>query len=103
MSGIIGIGPQTGAMQEVGAGSSLNGASASDGTSFADTLKQALGDVADVQLHAQDTIGAYLRGEPVELHEVMASAEEAGIALDMLVEVRNKIVDAYRTVMQMQS
>jgi flagellar hook-basal body complex protein FliE len=33
----------------------------------------------------------------------MASAEEASISLSMLVEVRNKFLDAYRTVINMQS
>lgn len=70
---------------------------------FADTLRDVLGEVAELNVQAQDTIGAFLRGEPVETHRVMAAAEEAGIALEMLIEVRNKITEAYRAVMQMQS
>lgn len=73
------------------------------GTSFADTLRDALGEVSELHTEAQDTIGAFLRGEPVETHRVMAAAEEAGIALEMLIEVRNKITEAYRSVMQMQT
>ena len=46
---------------------------------------------------------AFVNGEPVELHQVMAAAEEAGISLEMLVEVRNKVTEAYRTVINMQS
>ena len=72
-------------------------------TSFADTLKQALGEVSELQEEAKDTIGAFLRGEPVEIHEVMAASEEAGIALEMLIEIRNKLTEAYRSVIQMQS
>ncbi|HEY8469155.1 MAG TPA: flagellar hook-basal body complex protein FliE [Longimicrobiales bacterium] len=74
-----------------------------EGPSFADTLKRALGEVSQVQADAQEAIGAFLRGEPVELHRVMAAVEEAGIALDLLIEVRNKLVDAYRTVINMQA
>jgi flagellar hook-basal body complex protein FliE len=74
----------------------------SDG-SFGDTLKRALGEVSDSQDKAQDYMGKFLRGEPVELHQVMAATEEAGIAIEMLVEIRNKLTDAYRTVMSMQS
>jgi flagellar hook-basal body complex protein FliE len=73
------------------------------GPSFADTLKQAMNQVSDLQDEAQDAISAYLRGEPVEVHQVMSAAEEAGIALEMLVEFRNKITEAYRTVISMQS
>ena len=76
---------------------------AADHPSFADTLRGLLGEVSDLHVEAQDTIGAFLRGEPVETHRVMAAAEEAGIALDMLIEIRNKITEAYRSVMQMQT
>ena len=72
------------------------------GTSFGDTLKQALSEVSDSQENAQDQVAAFLRGEPVELHQVMAATEEAGIALEMLIEVRNKFTEAYRTVINMQ-
>lgn len=70
--------------------------------SFAETLKAALADVSELQTRSQDAIGAFLRGEPVEIHEVMAATEEAGIALEMLIEIRNKLTEAYRTVSQMQ-
>lgn len=74
-----------------------------DTPSFSDLLKNALGDVASLQNESQNAIGAFLRGDAIEIHEVMAAAEEAGIALDMLVEIRNKLTDAYRSVIQMQS
>jgi flagellar hook-basal body complex protein FliE len=73
------------------------------GLSFGDTLKQALGEVSATQDSANAAIEAFVRGEPVELHQVMAATEDAGIALEMLIEVRNKFVDAYRTLINMQS
>ena len=73
------------------------------GPTFADQLKRMLGEVSTAQETAQDYMGKFVRGEPVELHQVMAATEEAGIALEMLVEVRNKLIDAYRTVSSMQS
>ena len=77
------------------------GTSRSD-PSFGDTLKAALGDISDIQGDARDLIGAFVRGEPVEIHEVMAAVEEAAISLELLVEVRNKLTEAYRTVINMQ-
>lgn len=74
----------------------------SEGSSFADTLRDALGEVSALQNEARDAIGSFLRGDPIEIHEVMAAAEEAGIALEMLVEIRNKLTEAYRSVVQMQ-
>jgi flagellar hook-basal body complex protein FliE len=73
-----------------------------DGPSFADTLSRVVGDTSQMQDDATALIGRFVRGEPVELHQVMAASEEAGIALEFLVELRNKLTDAYRTVMNVQ-
>jgi flagellar hook-basal body complex protein FliE len=97
---IQGVGAPRG---HVGLNSPLPGEKGAGGTSFGDTLKNALGEVSDVQDNAQDIVAAYLRGDAVELHQVMAATEEAGIALELLVEIRNKLTEAYRTVINMQS
>lgn len=86
--------------ERVGETVSLAGA---DGSSFSDTLGRALEGVSELQDRSNDAIRAYLRGDPVEPHQVMAAAEEAGIALDALIQIRNKLTEAYRSVMQMQS
>lgn len=84
---------------DVGKGSESVGG----GPSFGDTLTRMVNQVSD----AQDTAGAlrakFLRGEPVELHQVMAAGEEAGIALELMIELRNKFTEAYRTLINMQS
>lgn len=87
---------------ERGRGLSLGGVGGSEAP-FGDLLKRALGDVQAMQQTKDDTIGAFLRGEPVELHQVMAAAEEASLSLEFLVEARNKLTDAYRAVMNMQA
>lgn len=97
IQGVGGIGPQgldTGAR-------AVEGVAGSD-KSFADVLEDALGEVSGLQEEARDAVGAFLRGEPVELHQVMAATEEAGIALELLIEVRNKLTEAYRSVINMQ-
>lgn len=70
--------------------------------SFADSLRHALNDVSDRQTAANDAIGAFLRGDAIELHSVMAATEEAQLSLETLVQVRNKLVEAYRTLSSMQ-
>jgi flagellar hook-basal body complex protein FliE len=77
--------------------------SGTSGTSFGDTLKGLVNNVSDQQDVAADYAQRFARGEPVELHQVMASAEEASISLEMLVQVRNKFQDAYRSLISMQS
>lgn len=74
-----------------------------NGSTFADTLKQAIGGAQASQDNAADQMGKFVRGENVELHQVMAATEEAQLSLEMLIELRNKFADAYRTVINMQS
>jgi flagellar hook-basal body complex protein FliE len=71
--------------------------------SFGNVLTRALNEVSAAQDVSSETTARFLRGENVELHQVMAAAGEAGIALDTLIELRNKVLDAYRTVISMQS
>ena len=70
---------------------------------FGETLTRALNEVSDARDRSSDLTQRFAAGENVELHEVMAATEEAGIALDMLIELRNKAVEAYRSVIAMQS
>ncbi|MCC6241881.1 MAG: flagellar hook-basal body complex protein FliE [Gemmatimonadaceae bacterium] len=71
--------------------------------SFGDTLTRALNEVSDVRDKSSDLTQRFAAGEDVELHQVMAASEEAGLALDLLIELRNKAVEAYRSVISMQS
>ena len=73
------------------------------GPSFGDTLKQFVGDVSAQQDAATDLQGRFLRGENVEVHQVMAATEEASLSLDLMVELRNKVTDAYKQLVAMQS
>jgi len=73
-----------------------------DTPSFGDALKRMLTDSSDLQSDSKELIEAYLRGEPVDLHQVMAAGEEAGISLEILVEIRNKLTEAYRSIMNVQ-
>jgi flagellar hook-basal body complex protein FliE len=75
---------------------------APDGANFGDLLSRALGGVEATQTGKDNVIGAFMRGEPVELHQVMAAAEEASLSLQLLVETRNKLSEAYKSLMNTQ-
>ena len=70
--------------------------------SFADTLKDAVGTVNQLQKTADVQAQKLATGKTSNIPEVMMSAEKADIALRMMVQVRNKIIDAYQEVMKMQ-
>ena len=72
-----------------------------DDSSFSDLLRQAINDASSLESEAQNRINAFVNGEPIEIHEVMAAVQEAGISLTLLIEVRNKLTEAYRTVMNL--
>ena len=71
--------------------------------SFGNTLTRAINEVSDARDKSGDLTQRFAAGENVELHQVMAASEEAGLALDLLIEMRNKVVEAYRSVISMQS
>ncbi len=71
------------------------------GEKFTDLLSNAINAVNDLHMDAADAQKALLSGDPVELHEVMIKAEEAGLATDLILEIRNKLVSAYNEIMRM--
>jgi flagellar hook-basal body complex protein FliE len=71
------------------------------GESFKDHLSSMVNSVNDLQAAAGQAQDAFLSGEPVELHEVMIKAEEAGLAMDLLLEIRNRLVEGYQEIMRM--
>lgn len=70
--------------------------------SFADTLKEAVGTVNTLQKQSDAKMQELATGKTSNIPEVMMAAEKADIALRMMVQVRNKIIDAYQEVMKMQ-
>ncbi|MCU0634961.1 MAG: flagellar hook-basal body complex protein FliE [Gemmatimonadaceae bacterium] len=71
--------------------------------SFADTLKGVIDQVSSTRNTAGGMIKQFAAGEQVELDQMMAAGEEAGIALELMIELRNKVLEAYRTLVTMQS
>lgn len=69
---------------------------------FADTLKTVLSDVNAMQMDSGAALQRLAAGENVDIHEVMISSAEAGIAFDLMLEIRNKLVEAYQEIQRMQ-
>jgi flagellar hook-basal body complex protein FliE len=73
-----------------------------EGMSFLDTLKEKLDEVNDKQIEAENVTEAFIKGEDVDIHEVMLKSEEAKLSLQMAVQIRNKLVEAYQELNRMQ-
>jgi flagellar hook-basal body complex protein FliE len=65
-------------------------------------VQQMVMDVNSKQATAAQKVSDVLQGGPTPVHEAMVASEEASLSFEFLGEMRNKIVDAYQQVMQMQ-
>jgi flagellar hook-basal body complex protein FliE len=72
------------------------------GQSFADTLKGAIENVNQLQKSSDKSSQDLATGRTDNVADVMIAAEKADIALRVMVQVRNKIIDAYQEIMKMQ-
>jgi flagellar hook-basal body complex protein FliE len=72
------------------------------GGSFQNLLGDFVGEVNAKQIAAGDAISGLMSGKNVSLHQTMISMEEASVSFQMMVEVRNKLLDSYQELMRMQ-
>ena len=73
-----------------------------EGASFDQTLKSFMNDVNEMQNKASESIDKLAAGEITDVHQVMTSVEEANTAFNMMMEIRNKVMDAYQEIMRMR-
>jgi flagellar hook-basal body complex protein FliE len=71
------------------------------GGGFADTLKSPLDGVNAAQARSEDLSSAYERGEVTDIAKVMLARQEAGVAFEATLQVRNKLLSAYQDIMRM--
>ena len=68
---------------------------------FADLLADAVGKVNTGQEEAGSMVKRFASGEEVELHEVLIAVERADLSFRTMMQVRNRLIDAYREIMRM--
>lgn len=77
------------------------GRAGAPGQGFADALKEVVGEANNLQLKAEGLMDAFVRGEVTDLHQVALAQQEAGIAMRLVVEMRDKLLQSYQEVMRM--
>jgi len=80
----------------------IPGGAASGAPSFKDTVKSFLSDVND-KVNASDQLSQDLAtGKTNDVSKVVTSVEEANLSMQFTLAIRNKLLDAYREISQMQ-
>jgi flagellar hook-basal body complex protein FliE len=87
---------------DYGVTSSISPGSAEKASDFTATLQDAMSQVSQLQNEADAHVGELLTGNSQDVHSAMIAVEKASLAFEMMVQVRNKIVQAYQQVSGMQ-
>ncbi|WP_153731275.1 flagellar hook-basal body complex protein FliE [Sporosarcina obsidiansis] len=69
--------------------------------SFSAMLNEAIHKVDQAQFTSDKLTTKLIKGEDVDLHNVMIASQKASIALNATVEMRNKVVEAYQEIIRM--
>src|SRR3954466_4686407 len=69
---------------------------------FGAILQDAMGKVGELQHDASKSVESFLSGEGDDLHKTIMTTQRADLAMELFLQVRNKVVSAYQEVMRMQ-
>lgn len=72
-----------------------------EGQGFQGVFKEKLDALNDIQVQADNATEQFVKGE-IDVHEMMLATEEAKMALQLAVQVRNKVVEAVQELTRMQ-
>jgi len=72
------------------------------GSNFGQVLSDAMQDVNKAQLDSNEQIQGMLSGDIQDVHTAMIAVQKADLSFQMMMQVRNKLIDAYQEIMRMQ-
>lgn len=85
------------------AGASFKPAVAPAGMGFGDLLDNLVSKVDGLQKTADASVADVVSGKVTDIHQVSVKVQEAGVAFDLMLGVRNRLMDAYQELMRMQA
>jgi len=68
---------------------------------FAETLKGMINQVDELQKASGQSTKDFIAGKNIDLHEVMAAGQEAQLSFQFMMEMRNKLLEAYQEINRM--
>ncbi|MBI1911764.1 MAG: flagellar hook-basal body complex protein FliE [Deltaproteobacteria bacterium] len=69
---------------------------------FSTVLKDSIEKVNNLQTEADQAMQGLAKGEVTNIHDTMIAVEKANLSFNMMVQVRNKLVQAYEEIMRTQ-
>jgi flagellar hook-basal body complex protein FliE len=72
------------------------------GKTFGEVLSQSLDKVNDLQVQADRGVNELVAGRNKNIHETMLLMEKADMSFRLAMQVRNKVIEAYREILRMQ-
>lgn len=82
--------------------SNTKAAERENNASFGQYLKDALDSANDAQIKADEETAKLISGESEDLHQALIAAEEARIQMELVMQVRNKLMESYQEITRMQ-
>jgi len=73
-----------------------------NGSGFGDVLKDAVRQVDDLHAEASVKVSELLAGQGGDVHSAMIAVEKADLTFQLMMQVRNKVVQAYQEISRMQ-
>jgi len=74
----------------------------SDQIGFGDVLKKVMDDTNDKMLKSEATTTSFIKGEDVNIDEVMIKGQEASLSLQFLTQTRDKLLEGYNQLSRLQ-
>ena len=84
----------------VSQGVSLTPGVRTDGAGFGDALRQALGQVSDLQRAADASVQEFSLGQSRDVAGTLIAVEKANLGFQLALQIRNKLLEAYQEVLR---
>ena len=87
---------------EMNPGQQASGTGEAKGSSFFDALQGMMDEANQNQVQADQSVKDLIAGKSKNLHETMLQLQKADLSLKTMMQVRNKVLEAYKEIMKMQ-
>ena len=81
---------------------SINPVQQAQSSSFGKALQQSLEQVNRLQLEADANINDLATGKQTDIHQTMISVKKASVSFELMMQIRNKVISAYDSIMRTQ-